>query len=100
MSPKCLRLFKYGHTRQTAGSLPLGCYSSHLLLCPGTAVVCVHLLSMFFTYPTVFEVALPAALTTALATPVNCALATMVAARRAARHALGNTQDKYIPEEE
>ena len=53
------------------GSVPRGCYSTHILLGPGTALV-----------------RLPPSLTTELATPVNCALATMVAARRVARHAL------------
>ena len=66
---KCVRLGKYGHSRQEPGELPLGCYSTHILLGPGTALVC-----------------LPPALDVALATPVNCALATMVAARAAARH--------------
>ena len=65
---KCLRLAKYGHSRQRPGEVPLGCYSTHILLGRGTAVV-----------------SLPPALDITLATPVNCALATMVAARAAAR---------------
>ena len=63
---KCLRLAKYGHSRQRPGEVPLGCYSTHILLGRGTAVV-----------------SLPPALDITLATPVNCALATMVAARAA-----------------
>ena len=68
---KCEQLTKVGHVQYEAGTVPRGCYSSHILLGPGTALV-----------------RLPPALTTELATPVNCALATMVAARRVARHAL------------
>ena len=66
---KCVRLGKYGHTRQRPGEVPLGCYSTHIRLGPGTALV-----------------SLPPPLDVSLATPVNCALATMVAARAAARH--------------
>ena len=68
---KCVQLTKYGHVKHTSGNVPMGCYSTHILLGPGTAVVL-----------------LPPELDTTLATPVNCALATMVAARRVARHAL------------
>ena len=66
-----MKLTKIGHVKYEPGSVPRGCYSSHILLGPGTALV-----------------RLPPALDTVLATPVNCALATMVAARRVARHAL------------
>ena len=65
---KCIQLGKYGHSRQRPGDVPLGCYSTHILLGRGTAVV-----------------SLPPSLDVPLATPVNCALATMVAARAAAR---------------
>ena len=68
---KCVKLTKIGHVMHTSGNVPKGCYSSHILLGPGTAVV-----------------TLPPQLDTTLATPVNCALATMVAARRVARHGL------------
>ena len=68
---KCAQLTKVGHVQYEPGSVPRGCYSTHILLGPGTALV-----------------RLPPSLTTELATPVNCALATMVAARRVARHAL------------
>ena len=66
-----MQLTKVGHVQYEPGTVPRGCYSSHILLGPGTALV-----------------SLPPVLDTELATPVNCALATMVAARRVARHAL------------
>jgi len=66
-----------------AGTVPLGCYSTHILLGAGTAIV-----------------PLPAELDTVLATPVNCALATMVAARKCARQGLaryaGERRDKKV----
>ena len=68
---KCVQLTKVGHVQYQPGTVPRGCYSTHILLGPGTALV-----------------SLPPVLDTELATPVNCALATMVAARRVARHAL------------
>jgi len=68
---KCVKLTKIGHVKYELGTVPRGCYSTHILLGPGTALV-----------------RLPPVLDTELATPVNCALATMVAARRVARHAL------------
>ena len=88
---KCKNLLKYGHIKHRsgpfiifypsnldnarAGTVPLGCYSTHILLGAGTAVV-----------------PLPAELDTVLATPVNCALATMVAARKCARQGLARYQ--------
>ena len=66
-----MKLTKIGHVKYEPGTVPRGCYSTHILLGPGTALV-----------------RLPPVLDTELATPVNCALATMVAARRVARHAL------------
>ena len=69
---KCVQLTKIGHTQYlTRDQPPRGCYSTHILLGPGTAVVTI-----------------PPVLDTCLAAPVNCALATMVAARRVARHAM------------
>ena len=62
---KCLSVFKYGHAKHD--NLPHGCYSSHIVLKAGTSMV-----------------KLPATLGSGLCTPVNCALATMVAVRRAA----------------
>ena len=55
-----------------SGTVPLGCYTTHILLSAGTAIV-----------------SLPQQLDTVLATPINCALATMVAARKCARQGLG-----------
>lgn len=69
-SQKCVKVFKYGHARH-AGR-PQGCYSSHIVLKAGTCLV-----------------KLPMSLSLGLSTPVNCALATMVAVRRAAANALG-----------
>lgn len=60
---KCERLFKYGHARMEGDRDLAGCYATHLLLRPGTAVVPV-----------------PEGLPDALVAPANCALATMVAA--------------------
>ena len=60
---KCDHLFKYGHEAVSHGSGWNGCYATHLILRRGTTIVPV-----------------PAALTDAMAAPVNCALATMVAA--------------------
>lgn len=36
---KCERLGKYGHSRQREGEVPLGCYSTHIKLGPGTALI-------------------------------------------------------------
>ena len=60
---KCVSLTKYGHTVYNVDkdTAPRGCYTTHILLGRGTAVV-----------------TLPRVLDTCLATPVNCALATMV----------------------
>lgn len=60
---KCTRLFKYGHAALSDGTGWNGCYASHVLLRPGTAVVRV-----------------PEGLPAAWVAPANCALATMVAA--------------------
>jgi len=80
---KCRNLLKYGHIRHSSDSVPLGCYSTHILLGAGTAVV-----------------PLPPQLDTVLATPVNCALATMVAARKCARQGLarysGEKQERKV----
>jgi putative phosphonate catabolism associated alcohol dehydrogenase len=58
---KCRSLFKYGHARLGDGSGLNGCYASHILLRPGTAVFAV-----------------PEDLSDELAAPANCALATIV----------------------
>ena len=60
---KCGSLFKYGHAPIDSGSGLNGCYASHILLRAGTPWVEV-----------------PAGLEPVVAAPVNCALATMVAA--------------------
>ena len=68
-------LHKYGHAGfGTGGALRAlsGCYSTHILLRRGTCVV-----------------RLPDCVPDAVAAPANCALATMCAATRAARRALG-----------
>lgn len=58
---KCHSLFKYGHAALSDGSGLNGCYSTHVLLRPGTHVARV-----------------PDAIPNAVAAPANCALATMV----------------------
>jgi threonine dehydrogenase-like Zn-dependent dehydrogenase len=58
---KCRRLFKYGHATLADGSGLNGCYATHLLLRPGTAVVAV-----------------PDALSDQWVAPANCALATVI----------------------
>ena len=63
LSQKCRRLFKYGHARTADGSGLNGCYASHILIRAGTHVVRI-----------------PPHVTDRMAAPVNCALATMVAA--------------------
>jgi len=68
---KCLNLKKYGHSVHVEGSVPLGTYASHVVLGKGTTLV-----------------PLSPQLDTALAVPANCALATVVAAKKAALHAL------------
>ena len=60
---KCESLFKYGHAPIDSGSGLNGCYASHILLRAGTRLVEV-----------------PDGLAAAIVAPVNCALATMVAA--------------------
>lgn len=60
---KCESLFKYGHAPLQAGEGLNGCYASHILLRAGTPCVKV-----------------PEDIEAALVAPVNCALATMVAA--------------------
>jgi putative phosphonate catabolism associated alcohol dehydrogenase len=66
-------LHKYGHASFGVGLRALsGCYSTHILLRRGTCVV-----------------RLPDGVPDAVAAPANCALATMCAATRAARRALG-----------
>lgn len=60
---KCEHLFKYGHAPLEDGSGLNGCYASHVVLRPGTAVVSV-----------------PESLEDSVAAPANCALATMVGA--------------------
>ncbi len=59
---KCERLFKYGHAPLDSGSGLNGCYASHVVLRPGTALI-----------------PLPDAVTDRMAAPANCALATMCA---------------------
>ncbi len=60
---KCDHLFKYGHASLEDGSGLNGCYATHIVIRPGTAL---------------FEV--PDALTDAMAAPANCALATVMCA--------------------
>ncbi len=59
---KCERLLKYGHAPMNDAGMLSGCYSTHILLRPGT---------------TLCEV--PAGVPDALAAPANCALATAIA---------------------
>lgn len=60
---KCVQMFKYGHeTLGTATGLH-GCYATHIVLRPGTAILSV-----------------PDSLPDAAVAPANCALSTMVAA--------------------
>jgi len=58
---KCSRLFKYGHSEITNGSGLNGCYSTHILLRPGTTIIPI-----------------PEELPDEMIAPANCALATMV----------------------
>ncbi len=58
---KCDALFKYGHAAIDDGSGLNGCYASHIVLRPGTAIFPV-----------------PARLPDAAVVPANCSLATMV----------------------
>ena len=60
---KCERLFKYGHAALDEGGGWAGCFASHILLRPGTTVALV-----------------PPELSDASAAPLNCAVATAVAA--------------------
>jgi putative phosphonate catabolism associated alcohol dehydrogenase len=60
---KCAHLFKYGHSEMTNGCGLNGCYSTHILLRPGTLIIPI-----------------PDALPNEMAAPANCALATMVGA--------------------
>lgn len=60
---KCEQLFKYGHAALDDGSGLNGCYASHSVLRPGT-----------------FVLPIPDSLPDSVVAPVNCALATMVAA--------------------
>jgi putative phosphonate catabolism associated alcohol dehydrogenase len=60
---KCVRWFKYGHETVTTASGLHGCFSTHIVLRPGTTVV-----------------SLPDNLPDAAAAPANCALATIMAA--------------------
>ncbi|HSJ02916.1 MAG TPA: zinc-binding dehydrogenase [Verrucomicrobium sp.] len=60
---KCDQLFKYGHAALSDGTGLNGCYASHILLRPGTAVLPV-----------------PDSLPDAVIAPANCALATVASA--------------------
>ncbi|WP_044133717.1 zinc-binding dehydrogenase [Verrucomicrobium spinosum] len=60
---KCDHLFKYGHAALNNGSGLNGCYATHIMLRPGTAVLEV-----------------PDTLPDAVVAPANCALATVVSA--------------------
>ena len=60
---KCDHLFKYGHAALDDGHGLNGCYASHIVIRPGTALFAV-----------------PDTLTDALAAPANCALATVMCA--------------------
>jgi D-arabinose 1-dehydrogenase-like Zn-dependent alcohol dehydrogenase len=60
---KCEQLFKYGHAGLDDGSGLNGCYASHIVLRPGTAVLMV-----------------PEALPDSWVAPANCALATIACA--------------------
>jgi len=69
---KCTKLLKYGHVKYRQDSVPQGCFSSHIIVGGGTLIV-----------------PLPDTLPPSLASPVNCALATMVEARERSVLALG-----------
>ncbi|MBJ6368398.1 zinc-binding dehydrogenase [Snuella sedimenti] len=58
---KCDQLFKYGHASISNGSGLNGCYSTHILIRPGTHMVKI-----------------PNSISDSVAAPANCALATMV----------------------
>jgi len=60
---KCSHLFKYGHAEIGNGCGLNGCYSTHILLRPGTTIIRV-----------------PDGLPDEMVAPANCALATMVGA--------------------
>ena len=60
---KCAHLFKYGHAALDAGGAWAGCFASHILLRAGTAVEVV-----------------PEQIPDAAAAPLNCAVATAMAA--------------------
>ena len=61
-----LFVIRYGHYQHV--NKPHGCYSSHLVVISGTKIVQI-----------------PPGLDADVFTPINCALATMVAARRVAK---------------
>lgn len=61
LQQKCLSLFKYGHAPMTSDSQLNGCYASHIILHSGTHVSKI-----------------PDHVQDRIASPVNCALATMV----------------------
>jgi len=61
LQQKCVSLFKYGHAPITSDSELNGCYASHIILRSGTHVVKI-----------------PDHVTDRIASPLNCALATMV----------------------
>ncbi|XP_031558036.1 sorbitol dehydrogenase-like [Actinia tenebrosa] len=60
---KCTSLFKYGHASLSDGTGSNGCYATHLVIRKGTHVAKI-----------------PPAISNKLASPLNCALATMVCA--------------------
>jgi len=61
LQQKCLSLFKYGHTSISKTSELNGCYASHIIIHSGTHVVKI-----------------PDHLEDRIASPINCALATMI----------------------
>ncbi|XP_077994900.1 L-threonine 3-dehydrogenase-like [Glandiceps talaboti] len=61
---KCRKLFKHGFRPLTEGCPLNGCYASHIIIEPGTAIYKI-----------------PDNVTDRMAAPVNCALATMVCAK-------------------
>ncbi|XP_068693635.1 L-threonine 3-dehydrogenase-like isoform X1 [Montipora foliosa] len=63
LQQKCLSLFKYGHAAIMKNSELNGCYASHIIIHSGTHVVKV-----------------PDHLQDRIASPINCALATMISA--------------------
>ncbi|UJR35518.1 hypothetical protein I4U23_028272 [Adineta vaga] len=63
LNQKCVKLFKYGHSKLSDGSGYNGCYATHIILRRGTHVVKI-----------------PDSISDRCAAPINCSLATTMAA--------------------